>query len=45
MEVTQTGWKEVWYCTKCRIVDERIVETQPREETHDTGTPEDLRAQ
>jgi hypothetical protein len=23
--ITSTGWKETWYCTRCRLVEEREV--------------------
>lgn len=27
VEITPIGWREVWYCTRCRLVDEREVQS------------------
>ena len=26
------GWRETWYCTRCRKVDERLAQTSSKEE-------------
>lgn len=33
INITQTGWVETWYCTRCRLVDERHIST--KEEDHE----------
>ena len=32
MKITPTAWIETWYCTKCRVIDKRIVPI-PEEES------------